>query len=509
MNKNTVNAKSNESDLYDLVIANGRVIDPETELDAICHLGIFKGSIAAISDSPLTGKTTIDATGLIVAPGFIDLHGHGQELPATRMKAFDGVTTVLELESGLLPISDFYESVAKEGRPINYGASAAWTYARIAVMENLQPQANLSWFDSAFAIPNLVWPSKLATNAQTNEIIALVETGLKQGGIGIGINAGYAPGYGRKEYFALAELAARYAVPTFTHVRYVSVIERESAFEAIEELISLAADTGTHMHLCHLGSTSGNDVAACVELLRNAQARGVNVTTESYPYGAASTAIGAAAFRGDDWMARRGVSSFSAVEYQGQPMTEESFTQLQQSNPGAVVVLHFLQPETIPSDQTLLDMSVLYEGAAVASDSMPWQDSKGNLIEGDVWPLPADAFAHPRSAGTFARFVRQYVRETQKLSLLEAMRKTSLIPAQILEQSVPQMQAKGRIQVGADADIVIFDLNTITDYATYIEPAQPSGGVRHLIVNGTLVIREAQLLMDALPGRPIRRPVQS
>ena len=137
-----------------------------------------------------------------------------------------------------------------------------------------------------------------------------------------------------------------------------------------------------------------------------------------------------------------------------------------------------------------------------------WTDSQGNLIQGDVWPLPADAFAHPRSAGTYARFVRQYVRESQKLSLLEALGKTSLIPAQVLEKSVPQMRGKGRLQVGADADIVVFDLNTITDRATYVEPAQTSVGVQHLIVNGEFAIQDGQLLLQSLPGRPVRRPVQ-
>jgi N-acyl-D-glutamate deacylase len=513
MNKNNLTAKPNEPGPYDLVIANGRVIDPETGLDATRHVGVKRDRIAAISETPLQGTKTVDATGLVVAPGFVDLHAHGQELPAARMRAFDGVTTALELESGLLPISDFYADVAKEGRPINYGASAAWTYGRITVMEQgaqpplPPPNGTIEWFGRAFAYSG--WQNTLATDEQLTQILDWVETGLKEGGIGIGINGGYAPGYGRKEYYALAQLAARYQVPTFTHVRYVSVIEPNSAFEAIEELISLAADTGTHMHLCHLGSTSGCDVTDCADLLRKAQERGVHVTTESYPYGAASTAIGAQTFRNPNWMAQRGVKGYSAVEYNGQSMTEASFNALQQSDPGAVVVLHFLEPETDPGDQALLDKSVLYEGAAIASDAMCWTDSQGNLIQGNVWPLPADAFAHPRSAGTYARFVRQYVREGQKLSLLEALRKTSLIPAQVLEKSVPQMRNKGRLQVGADADIVVFDLNTITDRATYVEPAQTSVGVHHLIVNGDFSIQDGELLLDSLPGRPVRRPVQT
>jgi len=298
-------------------------------------------------------------------------------------------------------------------------------------------------------------------------------------------------------------------VPTFTHVRYVSVLEPQSNFEAIGELISLAATTGTHMHLCHLNSTSERDIVACAELVRGAQARGLRVTTEAYPYGASSTAIGAEAFRGPDWMARRGVSSPSSLELNGQRLTQAKIDELQKSAPGTIIVFHFLEPEQTPSDQTLLDVSLLYPGSAIASDAMPWLDAKGNLVEGDVWPLPSDVFAHPRSAGCFCRFVRQYVRERNKLTLVEAMRKTSLIPAQILGESVPQMRGKGRLQVGMDADIVVFDLDRISDRATYTQPAQTSAGVHHLIVNGGFAIRDQQLFRSALHGRPVRRPLQA
>ena len=106
----------NEPGPYDVVLAGGRVVDPEKRLDKTLNVGITGGRIAAISSEPLRGAKMIDAAGLVVAPGFIDLHAHGQHLPAAWMQAFDGVTTALELESGLLPISTFYKNVAKEGR---------------------------------------------------------------------------------------------------------------------------------------------------------------------------------------------------------------------------------------------------------------------------------------------------------------------------------------------------------------------------------------------------------
>ncbi|MFI0720801.1 amidohydrolase family protein [Streptomyces sp. NPDC021224] len=503
--------RPNEPGPYDVVIAGGRVVDPETNTDEILNVGLKGGSIAAISDGPLEGGTVIDAAGLVVAPGFIDLHAHGQQLPAAWMQAFDGVTTALELESGLLPIGEFYETVAAEGRPINYGASAAWTYARIAEKEKdmAPPKADLTWFQKAFERNG--WQKSIADEEETARIIADVERGLEEGGLGIGINGGYAPGYGRKEYHALAKLAAKYEVPTFTHIRYLSVQEPDSGFEGLGELISLAAATGAHMHICHLNSVAGRDIRACVELVSEAQERGVPISVEAYPYGACSSTVGAEVFR-EDWLGRWGVDDASAMEYNGEKLTQERIDELQETDPGAVIVMHFLHPDDNDEDAELLDLSVLHPGAAIASDAMPWVRADGSLVEKmDDWPLPEDAFAHPRSAGCFARFLAGWARggperTKPKLTLVEAIRKTSLIPAQILEDSVPQMRDKGRIQVGADADIVVFDLATVQDNATFTKPAQRSTGFQHVIVNGTPVIQDSKEILEARPGRPIRRP---
>lgn len=497
--------RPNEPGPYDLVITGGRVVDPETGLDAVRNVGLKGDRIAAISEAPLQGATVLQAGNMIVTPGFIDLHSHSQQLPAARVQAFDGVTTALELESGLLPIGQFYDVVAREGRPINYGAAAAWSYARVAVKESLEPEATLAFFQRAFARSN--WQNTLATEAEVERIIALVEQGLKEGGIGIGVNAGYAPGYGRKEYYAVAQLAARHDVPTYTHFRYLNVIEPQSSFEALGELISLAATTGAHMHVCHLNSTGGRDVVACAELIRGAQARGLKVTTEAYPYGAGSSAIGAEVFRGGNWLERWGVTSPSNMTLNGSPLTQAQIDELQRSAPGTPVVMHFLRPDDDPRDSALMDASVLFPGGAIASDATPWTDASGAFIEGDVWPLPADAFAHPRGAGCYCRFIGRWVRDRNALPLMEAIRKTSLIPAQILEHSVAQMRTKGRLQVGADADIVVFDLATIRDRATFNEPTRLSEGMRHVLVNGTAVIRDGALIRDAKPGRPIRRPI--
>ncbi|HEX4936861.1 MAG TPA: amidohydrolase family protein, partial [Gemmatimonadaceae bacterium] len=380
----------------------------------------------------------------------------------------DGVTTALELESGTLPVAAAYERVGREGRPINYGFSASWLFARIAEKEAMEPTGSVTFFQDAQRRQG--WQHTLASPEEADRIIARVERGLQEGGLGIGVLAGYAPGYGRKEAFAVAQLAARAGVSTFTHVRFNSVIEPQSSFEAIEEIVSLAAATGAPMHIHHLNSTSTRDIPRIAELLRGAQGRGLRVTTEAYPYGAGSTVVGAELFRGN-WRERWGGATAGDIELGGVPFTDATLAEAQAKTPGAWIVAHFMRPERSAADQEFLDQSVLFPGGAIASDAMPWT-SKGQPLTGDVWPLPDDAFAHPRSAGTFTRFLRDYVRERRKVTLREGLRRMTLIPAQILEPGVPQMKRKGRLQVGADADIVAFDAATVSDRGTYTQPNQ-------------------------------------
>ena len=491
------------SETYDLVILDGRVMDPETMFDEVRNIGIKAGSISAISEFPLKGKKTINAKGLVVAPGWIDLHAHGMDIASLRMQAMQGVTTALELESGLLPIGEWYDGEAKKPHPINYGASAAWTFARIQTMTGKKAEANLGWFQGMFS--NHDWQNSIATAEQEKEILALLEQAVKEGSLGIGVNAGYAPGHGQKEYYAIAQLAAKYDVPTFTHVRYASMTEPQSSFEAIKELIGNAALAGAHMHLCHINSSSMKDIYSTLPLVLSAQEKGFRVTTGAYPYGAASTAVGAEMFRGDGWQERMGGTKYSDFELDGKRLDKKTFDELQKNAPGTIIVWHFLDTEN-PVELAKLDASVTNPVVAIESDAT-WWTLKGKTYEGDAWPLPEGAFSHPRSNGSFAKVLRVYVRERGVLSLSDAIKKMSLMPAQILEDYVPQMKKKGRIQVGMDADIAVFDPNKVADKSTFTEPNQAAVGFHYVMVGGVLVVNEGTLITDAAPGQPIRRPV--
>jgi len=502
-------ASISAQDTFDIVIDGGRVIDPETGLDAIRNVGIRDNQIAQITEEAIEGARTIDATGHVVAPGFIDLHAHGQNLGDYRMQAMQGVTTMLELESGVLPVSAWYEGQARKRLPINYGTAAGWTYARIATFTETEPEATVKYFQDAQSRTD--WKMDLATPEQQEKILRYVEQGLDEGGLGIGINAGYAPGYGRKEYFALAQLAAEHDVATYTHVRYASNVEPKSSFEAVQELIANSAITGAHMHLCHINSTSLKDIHSIMELVDGAFERDVNITVGAYPWGAASTVVGAAMFSGEGWPERMGSTAHS-FQLGLDRMTEEQLADYQKNKPGTFIVWHFLD-ESNPDDLALLDASVLHPRILIESDEMFWMfmDDEGHVenYDGDAWPLPKEAFSHPRSNGTFAKILRSYVRERGLMSLDEAIRKMSLMPAQTLEGFVPQMKKKGRIQVGMDADIVVFDPETIRDVGTYEEPNQPAVGVQSVLVNGELIVGQGELLLDAAPGQPIRRAVKN
>jgi N-acyl-D-glutamate deacylase len=489
---------------HDLVIRNGRVIDPESGLDRVCDLAVAGGKIAAIGKVG-DGKVEIEAGALLVTPGFIDLHGHGQSLPADRMQAFDGVTTSLELEAGALPVGAWYDRQAAVGRTLNYGCAVNWIAARIAVMNKVAPEPTLRFMAQHEA--DRRWADGVASDAEVAEICAWLRRGLDEGAIGIGLLNAYAPGAGVKEMTEVCQVAAGRGVPTYTHIAYMANVDPRSSIEAYTRLIGYAGSTGAHMHICHFNSTSLLDVEKAAAMVRTAQLQGLKVTVEAYPYGTGSTVLSAAFFRDPAFAARSGRdwSALEMVDTGRRFSSHDEVVRAQAQDPGGLVLWHFLDVEVNQRHRDLLDASVLFPGGAIASDAMPWTRPDGSIYEGDAWPLPEGTSSHPRSAGTFTRFLRQWVRERQAVGLVEGLAKCTVIPARILQDSTPAFAAKGRLQVGCDADIAVLDWEHLTDRAEFTAMNRAAEGVRHLLVNGVRVIADGALQRDARPGRPLRR----
>lgn len=488
----------------DTLISGGRVIDPENGVDGHLHVGIAEGKVAYIGDEAPDAERLIDATGKIVAPGFIDLHSHAQNLLGHRLQAFDGVTTTLELESGAAPLSTALEWCHREGRPLHYGFSAGWLHSRIIVMEELtdaevaalRPLPLESW---AQLQDRTAWRQP-ADAAQIQRIVELTEAQLDGGGLGIGLLLGYCPRSRDEELQAIAELAVRRGTVLFIHGRY-------GGPRGLTELIDLSRRTGVHVHLCHFGSSNASTVDESSALVTAAQTEGLAFTTESYTYGRASTVIGAA-FLAPDVMKAQGTAptAVTMVETGEVVGSYERLAQLRENDPGALVITTSYD-EQDPARKADLQRAVTLPGAAFASDAMPVQATTvgkelfGDVLYFDQWPLPAQGLAvHPRSSGTFVRGISWLHRDAGAIDLTEAIARSTQIPAQILRSVSTRFRQKGHLGVGADADVVVFDLDRLRANTDYTK-VRPSEGMDYVLVNGTEVITAGELVTDAAPGQ--------
>lgn len=456
-----------QSTPYDIVLTGGRVLDPESQLDGVRNIGLQGNRIAAVSAGPLRGRVTVDATGLVIAPGLIDLHSHGQDDENYRFKARDGVTTALELEVGAADIPAWYAE--REGKSlINFGVTVGHVPVRMKVMGDTG-----SWLPRDKAI------LPRATPDQNRQIRDLITRGLDAGAVGIGFGIAYVPGTRREEIMDIFQLAADRGMTCFTHVRSHGAVEPGSALESMQEVVANAAATGASLHIVHVTSTGLVQTPECLQLIDGARKRGIDVTTEAYPYTAGMTGIETAIFD-EGWQQKLGVG-YGDLQWvaTGERLTAESFARFRKQ--GGLVVIHSI-PERIAH------LAVTHPDIMIASDG---------LITGGK--------GHPRGAGSYARMLGRYVREEKSITLMQALRKMSLLPAQRLEKSVPMMRNKGRIRVGADADLILFDPARVIDRATFENPGQYSEGIRHVLVNGNFVVRDEQLVEGVKPGQAIRR----
>lgn len=483
----------------DVVFTGARVIDPESGLDGIRDVGVTGRLITEVSSVPVAAVRTVDASGCVLAPGFIDLHSHAQTRPGALLQALDGVTTALELELGTVSTSAVLSSAEQEGRPINYGYSASWQLTRMRLFDNAEPDEPFAMAIANQNHPNWRLP---ASSRDVARLLDALESEVADGAIGIGVLLGYASGTHGSEYFALARRAARLNVPTFTHTRYMSTCEPHSSLEGALEVISAAAGTGAHMHMCHLNSSSNRMIDLIAGAVERAREYGVEITTEAYPYGSSSTAVGAE-FLAPNRLRGLGITADRILYLPtGERIADERrLEELRAADPAGLAIVQWADEE-VAEDRDLLLRSLLLPDTAIASDSMPATLPGGGLVR-EGWPLPEAAMTHPRSGGCFARTFSWLVRELGVLSMSEAVRRCSLLPAQFLQESVPAMRAKGRVRPGADADIVVFDPEVFADQGSYRLVA-PSLGVQHLMVGGSFVVEGGRLDTASRAGRPVR-----
>jgi dihydroorotase len=446
--------------VHDVVIGGGRVLDPETGFDADAELGIDGGTITAISKDGLEGRTRIDAAGLVVAPGFIDLLSYEPNPYGVWFKVADGVTTTMGMHGLNDEAGPFFERWGNDPPPVNYGGA----------------------FDHPFARSELgLGVGEAAGRDQLRQLRAAAERGLAEGWSGIDVEPEYTPGVTTEELAAMGAVAADAGVTLYAHGRYSDDTPPGTNADTLSELLGIARRTGTSLHVEHITSTGGTfTMAASLQTLAEARASGVDVTACMYPYDFWATYLGSTRFA-PGWQERFHITYEDLlVPGTGERLDEAGFEREQGRN-------------------TLVAAMAIPEADVVAGLQSPFVmiGSDAVLEEGDN--------NHPRGAGCFSRVLGRYVRERRVLSLREALAKMTVIPAQRLAGGVPAFARKGRLQVGADADITVFDPGQVADRATITDPSRESVGVQWVLVGGQAVKTPDGLQRDVRPGRPLRR----
>ena len=444
---------------FDIVIKNGRVMDPERRLDSVMNVGIAGGAIRAITTDSLHGTRVIDATGLVVAPGFIDILSYDPIEPGVWSKIRDGVTTALAMHGGTADPDRWYAAYAKQRPPINFGASFFYNEARVRIGRDRYLHAS---------------------GEARKTLLARAEKAVRRGALGVSFALEYVPGTSSEEILPIMSLAAKYSLPVFFHARYSDMEEPGTNLDGLREIIGYARTTHAAVHIDHINSTGGTfSMARSLAMIDAARSGGLDITACMYPYAYWATYLNSARFDAG-WQDRFHIS-YGDLQLGGSSdrLTRETF--LKNRRLGKLAVAY-----AIPEEDNLAALRSSY--VMIGSDAV----------------LEPGFNNHPRASGTFSRTIAVYVREHKTISLMDAIAKMTILPARRMESASESMKRKGRLQVGVDADVVVFDAARIRDRATVEHPENCSEGIHYVLVRGKVVLDESGLHRNVRNGSAIR-----
>ena len=451
--------------VFDLAIVGGRVIDPASGFDFVASIGVTGSTVSAITAgpdaAPLQASETIDATGLVVSPGFIDILSYSPNGYGEWFKLADGVTANLGMH-GLDGRADGWFAAHPDGSsPIHFGGAYDNAFVRQTY--------GLDAYDTA-------------APGTMNAIIEDARTDLRNGFVGLHMQPEYTPGTTAEDLLAHAVLAAELDVPLCVHARYSDNIAPGTNLQAIGELVQAARETGAHVHVEHINSTGGTGVMAeALGRISDAIDEGLSMTACVYPYEFWATYLKSARYQ--NWQEKYGIS-YGDLQVAGtsQRLTEQTFDAAYASN--SLTAAFAMSP-------TDVELPLQADFVMVGSDAI----------------LDRSHNNHPRSTGCFSRVLGRYVREREVIDLPTALSKMTIQPARLLERRCPDLRRKGRLGIGADADITVFDPATVADRSTIENPAQESAGIQWVVVEGRVALSPDGARSVALNGRGLQSDI--